>query len=311
MRRLAPFFLLLMLVSCSTRTSEITKTPVATRTETEDIGNLPTPTTSLSPSVTQPTEPPETNYWLVLGGDFREHRRGTGRGNNTDLMLLVITRMSSPPEVAVVQFPRNFYAPVESFPDMWMFNVYGREGFPGLHYYFQEVFNIPLSGIVYMNMDNFVKFVDDAFGVVPIRVSSDSSIPVVLMDGEAILKHLRDNENNWGCPEYDCDNRHTWVLRSLAIAFSTGITDDFYGVAENILYLWGDLYETDLSTIDQLAAVLSHASLFMKDRKEQGIFKFTKSGVIEYSDTPLDVRGWVIKEDADPATWLAELMEER
>ncbi len=117
--------------------------------------------------------------WLLLGGDYRAHREGTDFGNKTDVIVLVSILETDPMDIAIVQFPRNLYLPIEGMNDQWLFAVWGREGWQGLHNYFQRAFGISLQGIHYVNMDSFEKVVDE-----------------LGMDGTETLAYLRDNENH-------------------------------------------------------------------------------------------------------------------
>jgi hypothetical protein len=214
-----------------------------------------TPTTTLSPgeyrspemSMTSTADPhtpiPPTvegpfiqrTNWLLLGGDYRAHREGTGFGNKTYVIVLVSVLETDPMDIAVVQFPRNLYVPIEGMDDQWLFAVWGNDGWQGLHQYFQRAFGIPLQGIHYVSMDSFVTVVDG-----------------LGMDGEDTLAYLRDNENNWELGSYDAGQRVFQVLSRLWVKGSTFFLDDPV-MATNVVYSqWGDLFETDLSNIEQL-----------------------------------------------------------
>lgn len=184
------------------------------------------------------SQPQRTN-WLLLGGDYRAHREGTGYGNKTDVIVLVSILETDPMDIAVVQFPRNLYVPVEGMDDQWLFGVWGREGWQGLHQYFQRVFGVSLQGIHYINMDSFERLVDDLDGVNG-------------MNGAETLVYLRDNENNWERGTYDAEQRVFKVLAALWDRASTFLLSDPVA-ATNIVYSqWGDLFQTDLANLEQL-----------------------------------------------------------
>jgi hypothetical protein len=137
-------------------------------------------------------------------------------------------------QITVVQFPRNLYAPF-SYGDTWLFAVWDEYGWQGLHQYFQEVFEVTLQGVHYINMDGFVQIVDD-FG----------------MDGTKTLAYLRDNENNWELGSYDAEQRVFNVLIDLWGVGSTYFLEDPIAATNVVYSRWGDLFESDLGSIEQL-----------------------------------------------------------
>ncbi|KKL12962.1 hypothetical protein LCGC14_2530540, partial [marine sediment metagenome] len=124
---------------------------------------------------------------------------------------------------------------IEGMEDQWLFAVWGREGWQGLHRYFQRAFGISLQGIHYINMDSFEQVVDD-----------------LGMDGADTLAYLRDNENNWDLGSYDAGRRVFGVLSRLWVRSSTFLLSDPVAAADIVYSRWGDLFETDLSNIEQL-----------------------------------------------------------
>jgi hypothetical protein len=205
------------------------------------IAPLVEPVAEVAP--TSAPEPTRTN-WLLLGGDYREHREGTGWGNKTDVMVLVSILQSDPVEITVVQFPRNLYVP-SSLGDTWMFAVWGQSGWDGLRTYFDEVFGIELTGIFYINMDSFVTLVDGLGGLVPWGLDR------IDHSGEGILEYLRDNENNWGGTTYDQQQRVFGVLIALLNTLADRIKDEPVMTMKLLLENYGDLIESDLSTPEQ------------------------------------------------------------
>jgi hypothetical protein len=138
-------------------------------------------------------------------------------------------------QITVVQFPRNLYVPVSGLSAQWLFGVWDREGWQGLHNYFQRAFGVSIQGIHYINMDSFELLVDD-----------------LGMDGTETLAYLRDNENNWGMGSYDAGQRVFQVLAELWARGSTFFLEDPRAAANVVYSRWGDLFETDLSNIEQL-----------------------------------------------------------
>ncbi len=255
-----------VLTACATTTAEVTPVPffataeaiVATR-ESDVAAGISTPVPTLAPGCmaeimdgeflgvvceATPEPQPERTNWLLLGGDYRAHREGTGWGNKTDVIVLVSVLETDPMQVTVVQFPRNLYAPF-SMGDVWLFGVWDEFGWQGLHQYFQEVFGVTLQGIHYVDMDGFVRIVDDLGAL-------DYGGGDVLPDGESALAYLRDNENNWGMGSYDAGERVFKVLRGLWEKGIEYFLEDPVA-ATNIVYSrWGDVFESDLGNIEQL-----------------------------------------------------------
>ncbi len=213
--------------------------PMQTRimeVETETVATaqavLPTATFEFEP------QPQRTN-WLLLGGDYRAHREGTGYGNKTDVIVLVSILETDPIDIVAVQFPRNLYVPVDGMDDQWLFGVWGREGWQGLHQYFQRVFGVSLQGIHYIHMDSFERLVNDLGGVYG-------------MDGAETLAYLRDNENNWELGSYDTGQRVFEVLSGLWDRSSTFLLEDPVATTNIVYSQWGDLFQTDLANLEQL-----------------------------------------------------------
>ncbi len=281
----------------------------------------PRPTATVSPPEPLPTEPPlftntpivtpyptaggdTVHRYLFLGGDYRASRAGTEYGDKTDVMLLVQVRYNkdadNPARIDVIQFPRNFYTGVEAMDDMWLFHVWGKEGWPGLHYYFQQVFDVDLDGIFYVNMDRFVIFIDQ---IAPNGIMSDLGY----LGGEDLLAYLRDNDNNWGCPEYDCGDRQMRTLLHIAEHIKGMIKDDPF----SIFGLWEDLgwlFETDLTTLEQIEQG-GHIAIDLIGRNYQvHVHKMTEAEGTVYNDTELNARGWVIAEGGDLPTWIQSIL---
>jgi hypothetical protein len=301
MRKTLILLMFMILIAACSGPPEPTPAPLASATmATPDTSSPPDadPLETPSPIPSPDAEPQHRFTYLVLGGDFRDHRLGTRYGDKTDVMILVSIFDYGPNlKVDMVQFPRNFYTVVDNFEDMWLFHVFGREGFVGLHYYFQRVFDIDIDGIFYINMDNFVTLIDDA-------APQGIAVGDKLKNGEEILAYLRDNDNNWGCPQYDCESRQLEVLWALIQYFHRYLEEDAVHAALTVTERWGGLYETDLSTWDQIVQGASLAWRWMQTPYVVNLHKFTQSGVIKYGDTPLEVRGWI--PDGDMPGWLWE-----
>jgi hypothetical protein len=318
MRKLPALLLpMLIITACSgppERKPTLTLTPPQATSPTETPSPLsPTSKPESPPKATKfVVEEGERYNFLILGGDFRAHRAGTGRGNKTDVMLLLSIKDNEPVwDISIIQFPRNFYTPIQSFPDMWLFSVYGEEGAPGIHYYFQEAFNIALDGIFYVNMDDFVVVMDGLFPTGFVIPATDRDYGFIACNGESVgecaLSWLRDNENNWGCPEYDCGDRQIRFLVNLGEAVKRQWKDQPLGFFEQ---LWdvgiSTFIETDLSTWEQISFFIRIGVNLMFTDYQLHTYKLTESGTVIYGDTPLDVRGWV--EAGGTRTWLWEIL---
>lgn len=259
-----------------------------------------TPFPTFTPPPTHDPEAERINL-LFLGGDYREHRAGTGFGDKTDVMILVQIVMDTPARVTMIQFPRNLYHPVEAMDDAWLFHIWGREGYPGLHYYFQQVFDIDLHGIFYINMDHFVSLVDVLGGMWIGASDFDSEFA----DGETTIAYLRDNENNWGCPEYDCGDRQMRMLFQIAENVKNLYKEK---PLDTLMKMWNSysrMVKTDLSDLEQVRYLFSIGLLLATRDYSLDMLKLTKSGYIEYGDTPLEVRGWIIPDLGDLQWWIS------
>ncbi len=265
---------------------------------------LPVIIASSNPTSTQDVIPVETpkkqradRYnFLLLGGDYRSHRQGTNFGDKTDVILLVSILMEEPTKITAVQLPRNLYVPVEAMEDQWLFHIYSREGFVGLHYYFQQVFDIDLHGIFYVNMDGFVSLVDGLGGLWINEV----------MGGEQTLSYLRDNANNWDYGVYDAGGRQFKVLYALAEKVKTRFHEDALTTAKDLWGAYGNLLETDLSTFEQIHYL---AELAWTIATKEYIVESVRLAepVVVRGETPLEVRGLVPNENLK--SWMSSVLE--
>ena len=252
---------------------------------------VPTPLPEASP----PVNPPDRYNFLLLGGDNTAHRIGTDYGDKTDVMLLVSIIMEEPTKITVVQFPRNLYVPVDAMEDQWLFHVYSREGFVGIQYYFQQVFDVDLHGIFYVNMDNFVTLVDE-FGGLWINE---------VMDGGQTLAYLRDNDNNWEHGVYDAGGRQFRVLSALAEKVKTRFHENALVTAKDLWGSYGNLLETDLSEFEQIHYIAELAWTIATRKYIVESVRLAEPTVVR-GETPLEVRGLVPNEDL--ASWMAEVL---
>ncbi len=283
----------LLLSGCVATPTPVYVGPSATQM-TDDISTSRAQPTA----VPVPTETPEPVFertnWLLLGGDYRAHREGTGRGNKTDIIVLVSVLETDPMQITVVQFPRNLYSPF-SMGDTWLFAVWGEYGWQGLHQYFQEVFGITLQGVHYIDMDGFVQIVDELGG-----------------DGEAELVFLRDNKNNWELGSYDAGERVFAVLRGLWEKGISYFLEDPVA-ATNIVYSqWGDLFETDLGNIEQLYWLFRLGWRVRNAHIQIGTIQLEEP-IIERGDTPImqneqPTRGMIAATDL--REWMQETLNE-
>jgi len=253
---------------------------------------------TILPSASPPAEPPDRYNFLLLGGDHTAHRIGTDYGDKTDVMLLVSILMEEPTKITVVQFPRNLFVPVDAMEDQWLFHVYSREGFVGLTYYFQQVFDVDLHGIFYVNMDGFVSLVDGLGGLWLNGV----------MDGEQTLAYLRDNANNWDYGVYDAGGRQFKVLYALAEKVKTRFHENALTTAKDLWGAYGNLLETDLSEFEQIHYL---AELAWTIATKEYIVESVRLAepVVVRGETPLEVRGLVPNENLK--SWMTEVLDGR
>lgn len=304
-----------LLSACATKTPEVTPVPffvtveaiLATHTAEVEAG-ISTPVPTLEPGceahcldgdcdiVCLPEEPfVQRTNWLLLGGDHRAHRTGTGWGNKTDVIVLVSVLETDPVEITIIQFPRNLYAPF-SMGDTWLFAVWDQFGWQGLHQYFQEVFGVILQGVFYVDMDGFVQIVDEMGGIRG-------------RNGDEVLAHLRDNENNWGMGSYDAEERVFEILSGLYFNAERMFFEDPIAGVDFILSSWGSLIQTDLSNVKQWYWI---ADTFLGIQGRQWNFHWIQfeEPYIMRGDTPIiqngqPTRGMIV----DPATNIKIWME--
>lgn len=305
MKKILLFTLALLITACGLVAQDVQGDP----SPESPIGGgeeiMPTldgaPTAEPAPTATPEPDVEKYNF-LLLGGDYRYHRRGTRYGDKTDVMLLAQITMTDPIQIRVVQFPRNFYfyfgPETVAFPDMWLFHVYGRSGFEGLEYYFDRVFGVELDAIAYIHMDNFIAFVDSLGPIQFNYYNADGKVVGGQINdepaGEAVLAWLRDNDNNWGCPYYDCQSRQFIALRALAERVKTKFRESPIATAQLFWNEWSGLFKTDLSGFDSFVALMEIGWKVAESNYEITSDKLTQSGFIEYGDTPLEVRGWIV-----------------
>jgi len=286
-------FVLAFLVACGsgteTPTGEPNLVPRQTPIPLPTIPNYPTPfTVQRDPVFNEPIV--DRTNWLILGGDYRAHRAGTGWGNKTDVMILVSVLETDPLDISVVQFPRNLYVPVRGLEDQWLFAVWGRDGWTGLQLYFQEVFGVALDGIFYTDMDRFEIFIDDLGGVAP--AGSEK------LTGAETLVYLRDNHANWGLGSYDAEQRAFGVLSAIWSRGFEYVTSDPIAAASLVLSRWGPLLQTDLDSLRDFYAL---AELAYRVKTTEQIVRFIQleEPYIQRGDTPLEIRGMVPSYDLE------------
>jgi anionic cell wall polymer biosynthesis LytR-Cps2A-Psr (LCP) family protein len=192
---------------------------------------------------------------------------------------------------------------------MWLFHVYGREGFEGLHYYFQQVFDVDLQGIAYINMDSFEVFIDALGGILlPTPDGGPNNMPYSVSSGADVLEYLRNNDNNWGCYSYyDCEQRQFFVLRQMAEKIKTKFHENALVTAGVLWDAYGELFQTDLSEFEQVHWLVELGWLIATSNYEiRDLAKMDQSEHFKYGETPLEVRGWTVREDHDATNWITE-----
>lgn len=281
---------LALVVACAPETPTVTVMPTAAERPTPRPRLLPTlPNYQGLPPFTVQRDPVfnelivQRSNWLLLGGDYRAHREGTGWGDKTDLMILVSVLETDPLNLVAVQFPRNLYVPVPGMDDQWLFAVWGREGWAGLHRYFRSVFDIELNGIFYTDMDRFEALIDDLGGISPAGSH---------LTGAEALAYLRDNDNNWYRGSYDVEQRGFRVLEAIWSRGFEYVRSDPVEATSFALARWGPLFETDLASIRDYYG-LAELAYRLKTTEQVVRFIQLEEPYIARGDTPLEVRGMV------------------
>jgi hypothetical protein len=116
------------------------------------------------------------------------------------------------------------------------------------------------------------------------------------------LAYLRDNDNNWGCPTYDCNGRIFAVAEALRGKSGTLVG---MGTLADTLVGFHTLYETDLGWDQILWLTVKYFDFELR----HGEVKFVRlwSPEIVRADTPLNARGMVPVEPLDH--WMMEVLK--
>nr|NIM49976.1 hypothetical protein [Gemmatimonadales bacterium] len=182
--------------------------------------------------------------------------------------------------------------------DVYAFAVYGRDGWDGVHRWWNFAFGVNLQAAFHVNMDGFVEIVDE---VGPVWVEGEQ------MGGEDLLVYLRDNENNWGCEVYDCDGRQFKALLALYDRAREYITDEPFKAATFAVDRWGGLVEASIQSIRQYAWVFGVA---WEVKNSAPIVEFVQLAdpYVVRGDVPLEPgRAEVVAEGVDLHEWLLEV----
>lgn len=296
MRHFVSLILVLSFTAACSVSIEPIPEPTPSRTAAPTGTNTPLPTGTFESFARTPDPddyPPTRMNFLLLGGDYRAHRRGTGYGNKTDVIVLVSILDTLPVKITMIQYPRNLYLPLEGLEDQWLFGVYDRENTYGLYYYFQEAFDVDLHGIFFVNMDGFVKLIDDLGGVGE-------------MTGDQTLAYLRDNDNNWNRGSYDAEERVFKVLLWMADLVGESLAANPLVTAGVLFDRWHGLVTTDIATIDQLAQIARVAYNAYPGNWELRLAQLEEPAIVR-GDTPLSTRGMIAVEDL--IEWHSEVLE--
>jgi hypothetical protein len=219
--------------------------------------------------------------------------------------------MSPTPKAVAVLVPRNLYVPDNFYlggrpitldPKMWAMQVYGRQGYNGIHMYVYQVFGQEVQAVFVTKMDRFVKIVDALGGLDLPGEGAPEAVPLVNHTGAEVLAYLRDNDNNWGCPTYDCNGRIFAVAEALRGKSGTLVG---MGTLADTLVGFHTLYETDLGWDQILWLTVKYFDFELR----HGEVKFVRlwSPEIVRADTPLNTRGMVPVEPLDH--WMMEVLK--
>jgi len=143
------------------------------------------------PIVSEPgSAPPGCYNILILGNDPRKYERGAKNSSKTDIILLASVLDKDPIKVSVIQFPHDFYTEVEALDDMWLSHVWAKESYPGLHYYFQEAFGIPLHAVFCIEWEGYEGLIKTDLST-PEQIHFLFSMGLKLMDSDCVLSRYR------------------------------------------------------------------------------------------------------------------------
>lgn len=230
-----------------------------------------------------------------------------GAGDKTDVILLVSILTTEPTQITIVQFPRNLWVP--QYRDQLLFEVYWQDSFEGIHNYFYDVFGIALNGVAYVDMPNFIKYVDQLGGVEMSReaIGCAPGVPGGMgckFDGTQLLAWLRDNDNNWGHGVYDAGMRqHRALVAILDRVYSRFSSKDFLAAWE-----FFSRVETDLSALQFVdAAFVGYQALQRGTTIE---FARLAAPTIQRGDIPI-APGRAEVATVDLREWMAEVLAAR
>lgn len=290
----------LFAASCSVDPPMPVPTPTGTDVPVNEPGPSPIPTPEPT-GTPEWEEPPQQLAFALLGGDWRDHRAGTAYGNKTDVSLIVVITMTDPVDILVIQLPRNLYVET-SLGNYWQFAIYRQFGFEGYQLYINEVLNLAVPVVAYIDMEHFIPFVDDVLGEIWLPETG-------VMDGEETLAYLRDNDNNWfNCLYYDCEGRQYLVLAAMSQKLKTKLAESPMSTTE-ALWPHRDLFETNIDDYQKLFYLINAAWEVATSDYTIRFERLTQSGTIQYGDTPLEVRGWV--ESGNIYKWVEEVIYDR
>ncbi len=274
-------------------------------TEIWENACLPPAVATKNAATLTPTPTTPTYNIVLLGGDQTAARAVRGERldgyQHTDVFVIVHMEMSDPPRATAILVPRNLWVPDSMMIDegagpfqihpLWSMEVYGRTGAMGIDEYVRRTFGLPVDAVFYVRMDRFPELIDKYLGGLSVDVHplnpAKGPEQVVHMSGAEVLAYLRDNDNNWGCLEYDCEGRVFRVLdafREKALGLS--LIDELSLVGASVPEWTSDV---PFSRVYDLTMA---GSEFIR---QHGTVKYVRlwTPEIQRADTPLDVRGMV------------------
>lgn len=126
------------------------------------------PTLSLSPTPTI-----QSYTFVLLGNDYRAGSEDRFENvQQSDAFIIAYIEFTTPPRLVLVSLARELYVPEQ---DLRINQLYAHGGFENVTTYVENTFGLDVDGIIAVDMDGFIAFIDAIEGVeiVPVNSSYD------------------------------------------------------------------------------------------------------------------------------------------
>lgn len=267
-----------------------------------DISIMPTQIEIVNPEIEITETPiiiPQNYTFVLLGNDYRIDSDDRFENvQQSDAFIIAYVELTTPPRLVLVSLARELYVPEQ---DIRISQLYARGGFENVSDYVEDTFGLDVDGVIAVNMDGFVAFIDviDGVEIVPVNNSYDKcgdtfytydANVIYRMDGFELLCYSRMrmySANGY----FDRQVRHFDVVS--AILESAEITPET--VALGFEYI-----ETDIEltvAYEALWAYLGHSEDYQAYVREtysmdQSMLELISSDPYLYSPT-VDLREWM------------------